>query len=398
MVDDVVVAYSGGMDSHVLLHALATYFPQITLNAVHVNHQQSPHADAWEVHTKNVCAALDVSYHCCKIKPVIEPGDSIEAVLRSARFMALQSFLLTKDRVLLLAHHADDQAETVLLRLLRGAGPTGLGAMQLSRGQIKRPLLTLTRAQLRAYADEHQLQWIEDESNDDARYDRNYLRQHVMPWLKARWPGLDKSLGRTAVLCQQTDALLAEVAQADGVRCVNPLNWQSLQSLSQVRQSNAIRYWLQMLKVLPPSHVQLTNFLQQMREAKPDKIPTLFLNDYVLRFYQQQLYSTAKDFSYVLGITESVGQGLSQHKVRSPLCVATRSGGETIRLSKTGRHQSLKNCWQRFGVPPWLRDRYPLIYQDGQLIAVPGYAYHADYAAEEDELSWVVELQSNPYD
>lgn len=388
--DDVVVGYSGGLDSHVLLHLLASYFPQINLTAVHVNHQQSPHAAAWAAHTQAVCAALGVTYRCCCIEPVIPPGESVEAVLRDARFAALTSALPNENSALLLAHHADDQAETVLLRLLRGAGPTGLGAMQPIRGQIRRPLLSLTRAQLRAYADEQQLQWIEDESNRDVRYDRNYLRQRVMPLLKERWPGLHKSLGRTAALCQETDGLLAECAQADGVGRANPLNWQPLQSLSLARQSNAIRYWLQQLGVLSPSLAQLRDFLQQLGIAAADKTPTLFLTDHVLRLYRQQLYCTPKVFHFELVVREAVGEGLSQTKVKQPLQVATRTGGETIKLSQGGCHQRLKNCWQQWGVPPWLRDDYPLIFQDGQLIAVPGYAYHADYVAGPGEAGWLV--------
>lgn len=395
MLEHVVVAYSGGMDSHVLLHVLATCFPDATLEAVHVNHQQSSHANTWEAHTQAVCAELGVPYHSCRIQPVIQPGDSIEAVLRAARFVELEKYIRPENSALFLAHHADDQAETVLLRLLRGAGPTGLGAMQAVRGKQRRPLLSLTRVQLHGYAKAHQLNWIEDESNKNLRFDRNYLRQQVVPLLKERWPGLTKSMGRTAALCQEADALLADVAKADGVTADNPLNWQSMQNLSRKRQSNAVRHWLHGLGVLSPSQAQLGDFLQQLQGAASDKVPTLFLADHALRFYRNQLYCTPKVFNYELVVRDTVGEGLSQAKVKQPFTVATRSGGETIKLAEQGRHQTLKNCWQQWGVPPWLRDQYPLLYQDGNLIAVPGYAYGAGYIAAPGEAGWVVDVTVN---
>ena len=152
LVDHAVVAYSGGMDSHVLLHVLATHFPEVSVEAVHVNHQQSPNATDWETHTQAVSKALNVPYHCCRVNPELKPGESLEAVLREARFEALMPFVRDQNSALFLAHHADDQVETVLLRLLRGAGPAGLGAISHSSGKLRRPLLSLTRAPKQVFA------------------------------------------------------------------------------------------------------------------------------------------------------------------------------------------------------------------------------------------------------
>jgi tRNA(Ile)-lysidine synthase len=401
LLNHVVVAYSGGMDSHVLLHALATYFPWVVLEAVHVNHQQSLHANVWERHTESICAELGVCYHSHRIDPLIQSGDSLEAVLRKARFAVLETYVREENSALFLAHHADDQAETVLLRLLRGAGPTGLGAMQSINGFLRRPFLTVTRAQLQEYAHDHALKWIEDESNTQERFDRNYLRHRVMPWLKSRWPGLTQSIGRTADLCQENEVLLREIAIGDGVSATHQLDWRPLRALSTMRQANAIRHWLHAQGVLPPSQAQLNDLLNQLKQASPDKVPTLFLSDHALRFYRNELYCTPKIISASknqLVIRETQGEGLAQHKVSQPFTVATRSGGETIKLGSAHCHQTLKNCWQKWGVPPWLRDHYPLLYQNGQLIAVPNYAYDADFEAKPGEVSWVVEWAIPDYD
>lgn len=412
-VEKIIVAYSGGMDSHVLLHALVAQFSELSIEAVYVNHQQSVNSDQWQVHTQAVCEQLNIPYHACQVDPEFKPGASVEAALREARYAALETFVTDNKTALMVAHHADDQVETVLLRLLRGAGPSGLAAMQasqpFSQGLLLRPFLSLTRDELLQYAQQYQLAWIEDESNRNERFDRNYLRQAVIPLLKNRWPGLCKSIPRTAQLCQETDALLQEVALGDGVTADNPLRWQ-LQDLSPIRQRNAIRHWLSLLGVLPPTQAQLANFLQQMQCAAADKVPTLYLAKGVVRYYKKQLYYAAvvpsslvvpesagstypgSSLSQRVVVHDAIGEGLSKNKVRLPLTIQTRSGGETIKIGNSHCHQRLKNCWQKWGVPPWLRDDYPLVFQDGKLIAVPGYAYDADYAAGPGEAGLVLQL------
>ncbi len=413
-IEHAVVGYSGGMDSHALLHALASYFPKLSLEAVHINHQQSPHANKWEEHAKSVCAKLKVPCHCIRVNPEIKPGGSLEACLRDARYAEFKKHFSREKTGLFLAHHADDQVETVLLRLLRGAGPAGLGAMQEQQpfwtGKLLRPLLACSRDDLLTYAQHHKLQWVEDESNRNEVFDRNYLRQSVVPMLDQRWPGLDKTIPRAALLCRETQVLLEEVAQADGVCASNPLNWHSIQALTVSRQANALRYWLTRLGVLVPSHIQLHTFLEQVKTAAADRVPMLQLNSGVVRYYREKLYYSIQqenqpfnvqwDLSGPLELPaarlvvyEQKGKGLSKDKVALPLTVTTRQGGERLKIGNSSCHQSLKNCWQQWGVPPWLRESYPLLYHHDRLLVVPGYACAAEFAAQPDEMGLVINFE-----
>jgi tRNA(Ile)-lysidine synthase len=417
-IEHAVIGYSGGVDSHVLLHALATHLPSLSVEAVHVNHQQSEQAASWEEHTQGVCAALKVPYHCYQVNPVVKSGDSLEACLRDARYAALKERVYSRRTALLVAHHADDQAETVLLRLLRGSGPAGLGAMQESQpfaqGYLLRPFLSLPRSVLLEYAQQHQLSWIEDDSNTNERFDRNYLRQTVMPVLQARWPSLNKTIPRTAMLCQENEKLLGEIAKADGVTADNRLDWSALKNMSAQRQCNALRYWLFSMGLKPPSQAQLRDFFKQVEMASPDRTPTLNAGQGVVRYYRKQLYCSPVvesmpfqlewDLSSTLElpvgqlmVQEVMGRGFSKSKLSLPITVATRSGGERIKLGKSHCHQSLKNCWQQWGVPPWLREHYPLLYVERKLLAVPGYACASELAAKPDELGLLVWWEHDKY-
>lgn len=413
-IDHAVVAFSGGMDSHVLLDALATHFPELLVEAVHINHQQSPHASKWEEHAKSICAQLKIPCSSVCVNPTIKPGDSLEARLRDARYAEFKKHISSEKKGLFLAHHADDQVETMLLRLLRGAGPAGLGAMQerqpFERGQLLRPLLSLPKESLMDYAQHRQLQWVEDESNHNESFDRNYLRQSVVPLLQKRWPGLNKTIPRAALLCRETQVLLDEVAQVDGVSAVNPLPWKSMQMLTQSRQANALRHWLCCLELCAPSQIQLHTFLKQVITAAADRVPTLQLNCGTVRYYRGKLYYSIQEgnqlFSFQWGLSESLklpvgqlvvceekGKGLSREKLLLPITVKTRQGGERLKQGNSACHQRLKNCWQQWGVPPWLRESYPLLYQGNELLAVPGYGYAAEFAAKPDEIGLVINFE-----
>ena len=186
------VAFSGGVDSHVLLHLLASQRETLpgSLGAVHVNHHIQQHAGDWEVHCRSVCEELDIPCHFLRVDGKARRGESPEAAARTARYRALADWL-PADAVLLTGQHRDDQAETLLLQLLRGAGPRGLAAMpvvtELGNGRLVRPLLALRRADILDYAHQHRLRWVEDPSNADTRYDRNLLRHRVMPLLQQHW-------------------------------------------------------------------------------------------------------------------------------------------------------------------------------------------------------------------
>ena len=416
-INQLIIGYSGGLDSHVLLHLLASHFHDLSLQAIYVDHQQSLHAKHWQAHTQAVCEQLGVAYQSVAIRGQQKAGESLEAFLREQRYAIFKQKICDDKTALMVAHHADDQAETVLLRLLRGAGPVGLAAMQPSqrfdKGWLLRPLLTLSKSELELYARQHQLQWVEDESNQDQRFDRNYVRQTVMPLLKQRWPGLHKTLPRTASLCQESQVLLEEVAVADGATNTNPLNWQPLRSLSLPRQANALRSWLFGLGVLSPSQAQLKAFLHQLATAASDKVPALFLSLGVIRYYRSQLYycqqKTERPIPSLLWdlreeliigngrltVKRVQGQGLSAAKISLPLRVTSRAGGEVIQLGRSQCHQRLKNCWQQWGIPPWQRVSYPLLYQDATLVAVPGLAVGNEWAAAPDETGLVVEWKAD---
>jgi len=214
------VAYSGGLDSHVLLHALAAVREQLPapLVAVHVNHNLQSAAADWDAHCRAVCADLNIEYRSLSVDARHANGESPEAAARAARYRAITE-LLPAGQVLLTAHHQDDQAETLLLQLLRGAGPKGLAAMPessaLGQGRLLRPLLAVSRAELQAYAEQQELRWIEDPSNAQLDYDRNYLRHNILPLLQQRWPATSAVLARGARHQADAAQLLYELAAID---------------------------------------------------------------------------------------------------------------------------------------------------------------------------------------
>ncbi|MEM7294186.1 MAG: tRNA lysidine(34) synthetase TilS, partial [Pseudomonadota bacterium] len=228
-----LLGYSGGLDSSVLLHQLAAIAQRPALHAIHVNHQLSPYADNWQAHAQMVCDQLQVPLTVITVPAPENRGKGLEDAARAARYQAFESVLEEGD-VLMLAHHQDDQAETMLLRLLRGAGARGLAGMPqqrvIGRAELLRPLLDRGRADLEAYAQANQLKYITDDSNDDTRLDRNYLRSEVMPMLASRWPGFARNWKHSADVLAATSEALDELAEIDGQACglqlePRPLPW-----------------------------------------------------------------------------------------------------------------------------------------------------------------------------
>ncbi|HSP01681.1 MAG TPA: tRNA lysidine(34) synthetase TilS, partial [Thioalkalivibrio sp.] len=247
-----VVAFSGGLDSHVLLHALAALCGEgfYELHAIHIHHGLNSQADAWADHCARVCRDLDVGLEVIAVNARAARGESPEAAARAARYQALASCMKEGDG-LLTAHHRRDQAETLLLQLLRGAGSAGLAAMPrwqpLGSGWHGRPLLDVSREAIEDYARERDLHWIEDNSNLDARFDRNLLRQQVMPLLRARWQGVDETLARAAAHQAEGLGLLGDLARQDleQIRGELPgtLSVSELTGLRPARIRNVLRFW-----------------------------------------------------------------------------------------------------------------------------------------------------------
>ncbi|MDY6981815.1 MAG: tRNA lysidine(34) synthetase TilS [Pseudomonadota bacterium] len=402
----IVVAFSGGLDSTVLLHLLhaahALGAIAAPLRAVHVNHALQSDADRWEAHCRAVCEQLHVEFRGVRSPVVQVPGTSLEESARDTRHSVFTE-TLSEGEVLALAQHRDDQVETVLFRLLRGSGAAGLAGMPRSRpcgaGMLVRPLLEVTRAELLEYARAHALTWVDDGSNADRRFDRNFLRNAVLPLLYERWPGLGSAVTRSAALSAEAAALCDELAVND-LRSVvgsNPrqLELAPLQQLSAARQRNVLRHWLQtacaQLTVAMPTYEVLTRSFSEVIAARPDAEPVLTWGEgdaaAELRRYRGFLHvlkplpalpgtlSWSTDAPCMLSapfgelsVEPCSGRGIPRERIPA-LRVCFRSGGELVKAA--GRPtRPLKKILQDAGVPPWLRERIPLLYAGDDLVAV----------------------------
>jgi len=395
------VAYSGGLDSHVLLHALAGLGERLDrdIGAVHVNHGLQAAADRWERHCARVCAALDVPMTVLPVDAAAAAGDSPEAAARSARYAALAAWL-PAGHCLLSAQHQDDQAETLLLQLLRGSGVSGLAAMPvvaaLGAGRLLRPLLPYTRQALHDYALAAHLSWVEDPSNTDTAFDRNYLRRHIMPVLRQRWPAAPAALARSAVHCAEAAALLARLAEQDleavSDRGRGVVFMESLTALPAGRQRNVLRHWIRETAGKVPSTAVLARIRNDLLRSRRDASPCVQWGGYEVRRYRDALYLLHRkpatdrdrvlDWSLdeplrlpgaggMLSVTRGTGRGVRAAAVAAAgVRVAWRRGGERCRPAGREHHRSLKKLFQEQGIPPWERERIPLIYIGGELAAV----------------------------
>jgi tRNA(Ile)-lysidine synthase len=287
------VGLSGGCDSIVLLNVLVRLRLPIQLSAIHVHHGLSPNADAWAEFCRATCQRLDVDFQLKHAVVNAASGSGLEAAAREARYKALAD---SPAEVLLLAHHRGDQAETLLFNLMRGAGVSGLAAMRSERLhnqlRIVRPLLGVGRAAIEGYAQQHQLRWIEDESNSDRRFSRNFIRHEVMPLLNSRFPAADRSIARAADYCAEADSLLSEVAAEDWLRVQDgeTARLPDLVAMTPARLKNLLRYRLRQLGWRVPVSDQLEEFVRQLKSAGPDRHPTLSLSEGTLQVRQRKLH------------------------------------------------------------------------------------------------------------
>ncbi|WP_411380862.1 tRNA lysidine(34) synthetase TilS [Pseudomonas sp. MPB26] len=407
------VAFSGGLDSTVLLHLLACLAKTETLpplGAVHVHHGLQAAADGWPIHCRSVCDSLGVPLRIMRVQ--VRPGASLEGAARDARYQAFTQ-VTGAGQVLFTGQHRDDQAETLLFRLLRGAGLRGLAAMPAQRplaaGYLVRPLLDVSRGELEAYANEHQLNWIEDPSNADSRFSRNYLRHQVFPVLTERWPQAVSGLARTAEHLSEAQGLLDELAQMDlhAADQSSPFPWLHLPSLalaplrelSDARQRNALRHWLAPLTRLPDSDHWAS--WHSLRDAKGDAQPVWRLTDGEMHRSGERLWwlpATWSEFSDAsLGWPdpqnplELPGNGqlkFTGNAPEGPLQVRYRQGGEVIEVPGRGR-RDLKRLLNESGLPGFVRGRLPLLYRDEQLLGVPSLAGRWAVASEGWQLHWI---------
>lgn len=416
------VGLSGGLDSVVLLTALARMRERLPfeLRAVHVDHGIHPKSADWQRQCEALCRGLGVLLDSRSVKVSPAVGESLEALARDARYGVFEE-LLGQGGLLLLAHHEDDQAETFLLQALRGAGVRGLASMPpvtaFAGGTLARPMLGFSRAELRAWAEAEQLHWIEDPSNVDTGFDRNYLRHEVMPLLKRRWPGAAATLSRGARLAAEADAILQGLAAEDYTRAGAGLTLplELLAGLPEARQRNLLRYWLHRRSLpLPPAH-KLDELLRQLGAAE-DRNPCVDWDGAEVRRYRQHLYAqppfppTPEGFRLSPGEEHSLGAGLGALRlvpalgegIRAALCgpgglaVGFRSGGEDCRPAGRAHHRPLKKWLQDLHVVPWLRDRLPLIHANGELLAVAGLFVCEPHAARAGEAGLRIEWREQP--
>ncbi|WP_442498821.1 tRNA lysidine(34) synthetase TilS [Methylobacter sp. sgz302048] len=407
------VAYSGGVDSHVLLHLCAS-MPGLAgrITAVYVHHGLQAEADAWAEHCRNAAGALGVSFKALYVNAVAAPGESPEEAARNARYSALKA-LMDADDVLLVAQHRDDQLETVLLQLFRGSGLRGLSGMPehmvFGRGLMLRPLLNVSRQAIRHYAEAHKLSWVEDPSNLHIDYDRNFLRNIIVPLIKQRWPACDKTVARSARHCAEAQALISVIA-GDLFHAVfneadKTLSISSLQLLNKPRQQLVIRHWFQTLGLKMPAQDFVERILSQIVAARVGSDPVLSGRGYDVRRYRDKLYCLKQSPKQALqDVSWSAGQAslrvtddqvwlclpsstgiLRERWLNANVVVRFRRGGEKISLpGRKGRHV-LKNLFQEAGIPPWEREVMPLIYLDDKLAAVGDKWISAEFYAEKTD-------------
>lgn len=420
-VDRCYVAYSGGIDSHVLLHALVQLREQFsdifpTLQAIHIHHQLHPDADRWADHCQQVCRQLDVPLILTHVTVKRAGGESLEAVARQARYRAFEEQLDTGDYVLL-AHHLDDQIETFFMRMLRGSGTLGMSAMSakraLGKGYLWRPFLAVPRAVMVRYAKQYQLQWVEDSSNQDHRYSRNVLRGQVLPTIEQHWPQYRQTLERAIALNREAQQLNMMLAVSDCQRleldvAAESLPLAALNQLSTLQKKNILRYWLQQRGLSLPSAVQLQAICKEVLAARVDAQPSVVWSDVEAHRFQDQLFiiKVQPDFDANQAYTwnleaaltlkgagklvahQATGRGLSNRKA---LTIRFRQGGERCKPVGRNHSQTLKKLFQEYHIPPWLRDRVPLLYQDDHLVAVGHYWICDGYQATEGRIGWVID-------
>ncbi|PKO83028.1 MAG: tRNA lysidine(34) synthetase TilS [Betaproteobacteria bacterium HGW-Betaproteobacteria-11] len=278
------IAYSGGLDSTVLLHAAqrSAAASDAKLSALHIHHGLSPNADAWAGHCARQCASLNIRLDVIHLRIENNKGEGLEGAARVAR---LQALLGHSSGWILMAHHANDQAETVLHNLLRGAGPRGMAAIPEVRGRVLRPLLHIPGDHLLAYARDHDLKWVDDESNDDRHFTRNYLRHEVLPVFEKRFPGSVDQLAAVARRFAETQDLLDQLALADlgAARFEFPVPLDRFRELPELRARNLMRSLLSHQGVQLPGERRLNEFVRQLRSAGSDRHPCLCLVGYTLR-------------------------------------------------------------------------------------------------------------------
>lgn len=396
------LALSGGLDSMVLLDLLTQLRqqkPHFSVRAIHIHHGINKNADFWANVCKQICDEKQVPLIIQPLFLTPTKKRSLEELARCERYRHLKQ-LIQPNEVLLTAHHQDDQAETLLLQLLRGAGPKGLAAMPsvaiFGHGLLVRPLLAFNRDSLQKYAHAAQLRWLDDDSNQDRRFDRNFIRHEVLPIIKKRWPAANESLARSAKHCAQAHTFIENEIETHFNHVFNKdsksLHIQRLKHYSLSVQAYLIRYWLQFLGFPLPSTKKLTILQTDIVGCKKDAQPLLCWKEVEIRRFNDHIYAMSPlalhdpkavipwDFNSDLQLPANIGTitrdsltALGLPPTLDQITVRFRQGGERCRLPGRLHSCSLKKLFHTWQIPPWLRDRIPLLYSQDKLVAIIGY-------------------------
>jgi tRNA(Ile)-lysidine synthase len=431
-----VLAYSGGIDSHVLLHALVALRDNGLLtnpiSALHIHHGLSPNADEWLAHCRQICLDMKVAFQGVKVNLGSDSGQSLEALAREARYAKVLE-LAPDNSVILLAQHQDDQLETFLLQLKRGAGPKGLAAMALYStklvGQLNkvvhllRPFLALTQQNINDYAKQQHLVWVEDESNQNTHFERNFLRHDILPSLIKKWPDIAKTVSRSAALCAQQQDLLEEVAQEklQAIRTSdNTLGLQALSKLSSAWLHQVVRQWLDEQGIASPSQAILQKLQPELIDAKEDAKPIIQWGNWQFRRFNQHLYVLA--LAPTIPAHTLLWQGQKIVNLPAPLGSLSKTnfhpgklndgdlvvepqlgdikihfGGFAQRFTPTGCQHSkpLKQWYKEWKIPPWQRDKIALVSQNNMPLAllINGVWRLANSAVQQDDRASLMVLR-----
>ena len=426
------VAFSGGLDSSVLLalmNSIVAEWPDAALRAIHVNHGLYADADRWQSAAQAAAQKLGVEFSAIRVVVAEDAPGGVEAAARDARYRALADAMVSGE-VLVCAHHLDDQLETFLLQLMRGAGPAGLAAMPVVRdlgpGLLLRPLLSVSRDELSDWARRNAIGWCEDSSNRNQQFARNYLRHRILPLLRERWPSVAGSAARSAAHCAEAESLLAELAAHDlgdppgetGYP-VAVLSTGKFDGLSAARVRNLLRYWIRSEGYPVPGHGRLGEIIDSVVAARADAEPLVRWGDTELRRYRDRLYLMpsrgaapdrvlAWDTDKPLALPGSMGrlelatadsdcpdEVIANRLLERHCTVRFRGGGEHFRPAG-GRRKPLKKWLQEKGIPPWMRSRLPLVFCADRLVWVPGIGCAEELLARAGEDGRIIRWRRAP--
>ncbi|MDA9557224.1 tRNA lysidine(34) synthetase TilS [Vibrio sp.] len=423
----IVLALSGGIDSSVLLHLLARYQHEnnVTCIAVHIHHGLSPNADTWANLCRQWCQEYRIEYFEERVNLDIGRAQSIEAQAREARYAALANYIQPND-VLLTGQHLDDQSETFMLALKRGSGPKGLSSMASTmpfyQGTLIRPLLAIKRLDIETYAQHQQLNWVEDESNQDTRFDRNFLRHDVLPILSQRWPHISHSIARSAELCAEQEALLDELISSqyksigtldNKHSAFDTLSIEKLEVLSPLLRRSLLRKWFERNLLSMPSRQQLQILWDEVALARQDATPSLRIGSIDARRFNGELYlvqpivdlsnfKSTITVGQVCTLPETLGQVMINHTSTSTrmgmdidklkkghdLWVHFNSEGLYAHPAERDKGRKVKKLFQEYKVPTWERRQIPILMCRDKVVAIAGLFVDKAYSGDSAAFQW----------